>query len=88
VGKEARMLGGCCRWKTEHRHVGCFDDEKQAAIERDKEAIRILGDEAMLNFHPRTGEEIFGLRSRDLGESDRHRAKKQTLEAISKKMRR
>lgn len=52
--------------KIEHRHLGVFADEKEAAIARDKEALRILGDEAKLNFHPRTGEEVFGLRLRDV----------------------
>jgi hypothetical protein len=60
------------RWRAviapggEYRVIGHFDDEKEAARARDKEALRLLGDEARLNFHPKTGREVLGLRLREL----------------------
>lgn len=50
----------------EHSLIGHFDDETEAARAPDKEAIRVLGGEARLNFHPKTGKEVLGLRLREL----------------------
>lgn len=41
-------------------HVGRFDSEEEAAIERDRVALRVHGAKARLNFDPTTGEEIRG----------------------------
>lgn len=47
--------------------VGYFDDERRAATERDKVALAVLGAEARLNFHPRTGQDVHGCRAKELG---------------------
>jgi hypothetical protein len=45
--------------------VGRFSDEISAARAYDRAARRLLGERALLNFHPRTGEELLGMRVGD-----------------------
>ena len=40
--------------------LGSFATEKEAAAAYDKKALELCGDDARLNFHPDTGEEILG----------------------------
>ena len=54
------MPQGCARL-----HLGEFSDEVSAAHAYDRIARRLLGDEARLNFHPETGEELLGMMACD-----------------------
>jgi hypothetical protein len=45
--------------------LGRFTDEDSAAHAYDRAARRLLGERALLNFHPETGEELLGMRFRD-----------------------
>jgi hypothetical protein len=49
---------------VDHRihDLGSFSDEISAALAYDRTARRLLGDRARLNFHPKTGEELLGMR--------------------------
>ena len=42
--------------------LGLFDDEVEAAHRYDREAKRLFGSKARLNFHPKTGQAIYGRR--------------------------
>lgn len=61
--------------------VGYFDDERRAATERDNVALAVLGAEARLNFHPRTGQEVHGCRAKELGLRARPRSA-QAIETV------
>jgi hypothetical protein len=48
--KDLNKWGACVCYKNKKYQVGCFDNEEEAAIARDKKAIEIQGEFANLNF--------------------------------------
>ncbi|HEX7501577.1 MAG TPA: hypothetical protein VF524_14945, partial [Polyangia bacterium] len=50
-----------------HIWLGRFTDERKAALAYDNKAIELRGLDARVNFDPRTGKRVWGLRLRELG---------------------
>ena len=53
--------------------LGRFADESEAAIAYDRKAIELRGQDARLNFDPRTGERVWGRRLREIEKGRSHK---------------
>jgi hypothetical protein len=50
-----------------HIWLGRFSNERKAALAYDDKAIELRGLDARVNFDPRTGKRVWGMRLRELG---------------------
>jgi hypothetical protein len=71
VCREGALWRAAIRHEGRRFHLGRFDSEEDAARAYDTKALELRGDEARLNFHPRTGKAVWGKRLRDLRLQDR-----------------